>query len=488
MNFQELIDAQRLQLAQVEDEIRSHPASRRIDEIFDRCVAQGRDPSEAESSKVRSLQGQFSALTARASGIKAKIDEYKAQQAADEADDRGAREFTPAAQAPAYSDRSSNSARAYITGEPRTYAPHLDKTGERSFVVDAYRAQVQGDLGARTRLERHAVEVEREGLMSNRAVSTGGFAGLVVPQYLVDQAALIARAARPVANSVFSMQIPEQGMAFQIPKGTTGASAAIQATENTSVSNTDEVWTNVTVNVATIAGQADVSRQSIERGTPGIDALVYMDLAGAYGTALDQQVLSGSGSSGQMLGILNTAGTTAATAYGAAITPALFQRKVAGAINAIINGRFLGPTHIAMTPRRFAWLVSATDSQNRPLFTPNANGPVNVQGTFDAADYGVDVGSFMGLRVVVDASLPTAQGTLSEDVCLVYRAPDLILWEDGDGMPHELRFEQTLGNQLTIKLVSYGYAAFTAARYPLAVAITGGADTVAGNGQIAPAF
>jgi hypothetical protein len=62
-----------------------------------------------------------------------------------------------------------------------------------------------------------------------------------------------------------------------------------------------------------------------------------------------------------------------------------------------------------------------------------------------------------------------------------------LLWEDGDGMPKQLRFEQTLGNQLTVKLVVYGYAAFTAGRYPGAFGKTGGLD-VTGGGQIAPAF
>jgi hypothetical protein len=97
----------------------------------------------------------------------------------------------------------------------------------------------------------------------------------MVPQYLVDQAALVARAGRPFANTCMGLQLPDQGMSLIIPRGTTGAATAIQATENSSVQNTDEVWANLTVPVATIAGQQDVSRQSLERGTPGIDQLIY---------------------------------------------------------------------------------------------------------------------------------------------------------------------------------------------------------------------
>jgi HK97 family phage major capsid protein len=273
-----------------------------------------------------------------------------------------------------------------------------------------------------------------------------------------------------------------------VPQGTTGASAAVQATENAAVSNTDEVWGNVTVPVCTIAGQQDVSRQSLERGTPGLDALVYLDLAGAYYAAQEAQVLSGSGAAGQMLGIFNTAGVNQATAFVAAATAATFQTKVAGQVSAIAANRFLSPTHIAMAPRRWAWLLGQSDSSGRPLVTPTMNGPQNAVSVGDGAHAcGVTDSYFQGLRVVVSASLPLAVGTGPEDQVIVYRASDLLLWQAGDGMPAELRFEQTLGNQLTVKLVAYGYSGFTAGRYPKAVGIVGG-NSAAGFGLIAPTF
>jgi two-component sensor histidine kinase len=89
--------------------------------------------------------------------------------------------------------------------------------------------------------------------------------------------------------------------------------------------------------------------------------------------------------------------------------------------------------------------------------------------------------------VITDANLPTSVGTGPEDVVIVARRADLLLWEDGDGTPTELRFEQTLGTQLTVELVAYGYAAFTAGRYPTAVGTIGGNATI-GNGLVAPTF
>ena len=50
------------------------------------------------------------------------------------------------------------------------------------------------------------------------------------------------------------------------------------------------------------------------------------------------------------------------------------------------------------------------------------------------------------------------------------------------------RYEQTLGNQLTVKFVCASYAGFTAARYPSAISLIGGNAGTAGFGQIAPTF
>jgi hypothetical protein len=78
--------------------------------------------------------------------------------------------------------------------------------------------------------------------------------------------------------------------------------------------------------------------------------------------------------------------------------------------------------------------------------------------------------------------MPTNIGTNLEDVIIVLDEDIVLLWEQGDGMPAQLRFEQTLGQNLTTKLVIYGYAAFTAGRYPQAVGKVGGVDTTAGQG------
>lgn len=397
--------------------------------------------------------------------------------------------------------RRSGSERApgdgVVRSEPRTYSSERDRTGEASFFSDLYRSTKPGtkDFAAEQRLQRHDTEVrvEREahGRYANRATTTASYGGLIPPQYLVDEYALLARAGRPYANSVVQMELPDTGMSFIIPRGTTGATAAIQSTQNTAVSNTDEVWTDLTIPVATIAGQQDISRQSLERGTPGIDRIVFADIAGAYGVAVDQQALSGTGASGQVLGTLATAGINQATAFTAAGTPATVYSKMAGQLSAIETTRFLAPDLIVMHPRRWNWFLGQVDSAGRPFVVPDTNGPFNALGV---AREPVDtpstrpVGQMLGLNVITDASIPTAVGTGPEDQILIVRRADIMLWEDGPGTPRELTFEQTLGNQLTVKLVAYGYIAFTAGRYPTAVGVVGGNAGTAGFGLAAPQF
>lgn len=471
-----------------------------IEAVRAACMADsGRTPTDEEATKVRDAQAGQVAVDGEIAALRTQLTEYEAEKARDEAVAGLQREFSQAAPA-------APSGPARTGQEPRTYMPHLDSRGERSFFVDAYRAQA-GDPSAQSRLARHMDEVRAEGELTERAVTSAGFAGLVVPQYLVDLAALAARNGRPFANAVTRLQLPDQGTVFQIPRGTTGAATAIQATENSSVQSTDEVWANLTLNIATIAGQQDVSRQSLERGTPGLDALIYRDLAGAYAANLDSQIISGTGAGGQLLGVYNTAGITTMTAFVAAATATTFWSKLAGAVNAIeASGTVVAPANlIVMHPRRFSWLLSLVDSQGRPLITPVANGlqvfngfgvdgvPGAYSGNPQSASTGVDFQGFtvkgylQGIPVITDANVQTAVGTGPEDIVYVVNTDHLLLFENGDGMPNQLKFEQTLGNQLTVKLVAYNYAAFTAGRYPTASSVIGG-NAGAGFGLIAPTF
>lgn len=457
-------------------------AQNTIDHVREVCLEHSRNPSPNEAAAVTRAKAQRDKLDGEITQQRERIAELSEQdERAAEAEanlrkmnpgffKRGGEELHPATTSPQ-------------GGASAFYRAELDRSGQRSFFTDLFDAEVRHDAGARSRIDAFQNEA--------RAVGTPGAGGLVIPNYLIDQIAYVIRAGRPFANSVEHQEMPETGVSIVIPAGTTGTTVASQATENSAVSDTDAAWAPITIPIVTIAGQADLSRQLLERGA-GIDQIVSQDLALAYAAELDRQTLSGSGASGQMLGVLNTAGTAQATAFTAAVTVQTFWQKIAGAIAAVSANRQLPPTHIAMHPRRLAWLLAQVDSQGRPLVTPTAGG-YNTMGA--APDYtaGADAGdtapgmSFAGLTVVSDTNIPTAVGTGPEDVVIVYRAADLLLWEHGNGVPTGVRYDQTLAGQLTSKVVLYGYGAFTAQRYPQAVAKVGG-NAAAGFGLVAPTF
>lgn len=441
--------------------------------------------SETDQARFDELRSLKAAATGSIDQLSAKLEELRREQGDDERMTRAAEQRTPGAEP---------ISPAVITNEARTYTSET-AMGGRSFFADAFRSEKRGDSNARARLERHAREVEVHKEISQRAAETGGFAGLIVPQYLIQWAAPKLRAGRGVANVVTRLPLPAEGMNLVITKGTTGASVDVQQTENSDVSNTDEEWTDLTIPVRTIAGQQDVSRQVLERGT-GNDQLIYLDLARAYGARLGTQVINGSGSAGQVKGILNTAGIGAATAFGAPVSSANLTKKIAGANASVYGaGEGIAPDVLVMAPRRWGWLSGEVDGQGRPLVTVNTVANVNAVAVGSAtgeafADAPVRYAGThsSGLPVLIDNNIPTAVGTNSEDVILSLDSDELLLWEEGDGLPRQLMFEQTAGGSLTTKLVVYGYVAFTAERYPEAAAKIGGLDTVAGDGLIQPTF
>lgn len=361
-----------------------------------------------------------------------------------------------------------------ITRESRTYTAEADV----SFVKDAYNSQFKNDFAALDRLARHM----REESIENRAVGTSAFEGLVVPQYLTDLAAPFARAGRPFLDAATNGHVlPANGMTLNISRMTTGTSTAIQATENSAVSNTDSDDTLLTINVRTIAGQQDLSRQAIERGT-GIDTFILQDLIRSWHTTLDNQCLNGAGSSGTILG-LDASGGNAITYTSASPTVALLYPKLADAMQQIQTNTFQQPTHWLMAPRRLAYLMAAVDSQSRPLVVPNANSPMNaISAGAGAVSYGNSGYSLMGLPIITDANIVTNAGAgTNQDKIYCVAAPEMHLWEQ-PGAPFALNFDQTTAGSLTIKAVVYGYAAFSAGRYPLAASI------ISGTGLVAPSF
>lgn len=353
---------------------------------------------------------------------------------------------------------------AVVKSEARTYRAG----GEHSFIADAYAAQFNNDFSAKDRLARHMNEEKVE----RRDVTSANFAGLVVPQYLTELAAPFARAGRPTADAARKHQLPPAGLTLNISKVTTG-SAVAQQTEGAAVQETNMDDTLLTINVRTYAGQQNVSRQALERGT-GIDSLVMADLVSAYHTTLDAAVLTQMNSDISQVITYTDASPTVAELY----------PKLLDAVQRIQTTFFGGPNVIIMHPRRLAWILAAVDSTNRPLAVPTVNGPMNAVAVGSGSVvYGNSGYSIAGLPVITDANVITNNGAgTNEDLIYIGNTQELHLWEEGSGEPMMLRFEQPKGAELDVQMIVYGYSAFTANRYPNAWAYIGG------TGLVTPTF
>src|SRR6266487_822591 len=125
-----------------------------------------------------------------------------------------------------------------VTREARTYSPDTDPTGTQ-FYADVCRQFLYNDPSAQDRLVRHTREerVDRPQYFERAAgnTTTVNWAGLTVPQYLVDMVAPATAALKPLIDNANSHQLPPNGMSVNISRVTTPTAAGNQTAELTGV-------------------------------------------------------------------------------------------------------------------------------------------------------------------------------------------------------------------------------------------------------------
>jgi HK97 family phage major capsid protein len=256
---------------------------------------------------------------------------------------------------------------------------------------------------------------------------------------------------------------------INIPKVLTGTSTGLQTADNTPVADVDLTDTFINAPVRTISGQQGVAIQLIDQSPIAFDDVVFRDLVADHASQTDKQVIGGTGTNGQVLGVSLTPNIGSVAA--ATVTTQGVYSAIANAIQTVHTTRFLPPEVIVMHPRRWGWFLSLLDGQQRPLFLPSANSPMNVGGVLtDVASQQV-VGNMHGLPVVTDPNIAINSGAGTEDIVYVLRASDVVLWESGI---RARVLPETKAQNLTVLLQLYGYLAFSAARYPQSIVeITG---------------
>src|SRR5574343_212711 len=410
-------------------------------------------------------------LRARAqAALDAKVAELDKEIERDEEIERLSREVAPAAARPAY-DRT-----ARIGSEPRTYTRESDPKGQ-GFMADFIRGTLSNDFMARDRLVRHMAEEQVErGAYLDRATGTGAFAGLTVPQYLVDEFATIEKAGRPFANICRSHDLPPVGMSVEIGRGTTATNVDVQVNQGDAAAETDYDDTLLSVPVRTAAGQQTLSQQASRRSVGAYDITIE-DLIGEYATDLDQKLITQA-----TTGLSAVAASVAYTDASPTVEELYpkFAASSAGVSGALLNKMRSNDLVHVMHSRRWFWLNAAL-SANRPLIAqPNAQGQAGV-------NYGDVYGAgFAGLLpngqpVVLDDNIAINSGAgANEDEIYTVARSECHLWEDPQA-PLFIETDTTKAANLQILVVVFGFYAYTFSRRPHA-------RKIAGTGLVTPAF
>lgn len=468
MTIDELIAAKRGEIASL--------LSQRNANVQELATLRGKHRLSVEDeARVPVLRGANADIDAQLSGLEVKVSDYEAERAKDQAVDALSAITVPGAQSPS---GPAYDGVARVGEAARQYRADDTRTGRPSFLRDLYASQIKRDPAAGERLARHGheVDVDRPDLAA-RAASTGSVSGFVPPQYLTQIWAELARAGRPVADLCTPLPLPEVGMTFQVPRITTGTAVGVQTAENVGVTTQDIDDTLLQVPVATIAGYADMSRQSIERGIL-VESLVFGDLAADYNSKLDTQLINGSGSGGQHLGILGISGTNSITYTDATPTLGEMWPKLADALRKVVSQRFTGATAFVMTPDMWGWMLAATDSSGRPLIDSSNTGN-NAMGSAGAVQYEGPSGALLKVPVYVSGNVPTNLGAgTNETRILTADFRDLFLAEENNGAPVQLRFDDSLSSSLGVRLLAYGYSAFIGGRQPKAISVVSGTGCI----------
>lgn len=474
--------------AEVEEDQAQKEGARAVSQakfIMERAKGEGRvGLTKDEESDVEDCLAKKRQADQALAQIRAKMESLSQIKAAEDAVDASlAERSTPAASTTsgnggnAVASLPSYDRVARVGREERTYHPGSAGTSGEGFVRDVLRQHLYRDAQAEYRLGQHMREeqVERGIQMQQRAVGTGAFAGLTVPQYLTDMYAPATAALSPFADVCNKHPLPADGMTVNISRITTASATALQSAENAAVQETNLDDTLLTENVQTIAGQQTISRQAIDRGT-GIEGVVMDDLFRRYATTKDSTLLNQAST-----GLTNVA-TATTYADGTPTGPELYPKLLGAAagVDAALLG-FGTPDVAVMHSRRWAWLQSQLTTSwpmiGQPQISPQLAG-VNLGTKYGSGARGILPN---GLVVIVDNNISTALGAGTEDEIYIVPTSEAHLWEDPSA-PVFIRAEQAAAANLGVLLVLYGYIAYSFRRF------TNGMAKISGTGLIAPTF
>jgi len=348
-----------------------------------------------------------------------------------------------------------------------------------SFFKDLIHAR-SGDANAADRLRRNNSENGLETRALGNTNATGGSGGeFAPPGFLVDEYVKLARPGRVVADRFRHEMLPPGVSSINVPRVATGTTVAIQSTQNTALAQTDVTTASLSSGIVTHGGKQVVSRQLLDQSAVPFDRVILEDLAADHARALGTDVITGSGTGGQLRGYLTPASTSVNTWTTASPTAQAFYGRLAQLQGTINGSRFKAPDTVVMHPRRWAWFASYVDSSGRPLVVPTAGGFNALANRDDNQGVG-HVGQVLGMDVFTDANIPTNLGAGSnQDIVLTMVSDDIVLWES----PLQAEaFEAPYADSMGVLYRIFNYAALIPDRYLASL------GQITGTGLTPPVF
>jgi HK97 family phage major capsid protein len=314
--------------------------------------------------------------------------------------------------------------------EPRVYGPH----SEFSWFVDLFKNKRGGDVDARARLAQHAREAEADAarraelrqraaqvayearfastpgeqralaqwsaagrvIFERRALTRvdGGGGYLVPPAWLIEEYVPAARADAALGAAVTRLPLPDYTDSINIPRLKTGIGAGAQTADASPAPGADLADSFANSPVITVSGTQDVAMQWLDQSAGGaggaLDEMIWRDLHQAEQLQISGQLILGSGTNGQMTGLLppvTAIGTSLAVyapsgntesdqtySYGSGGTALL--TTIAQCVSGVTRARGRRPTHILTNPWVWDLVSSMTDQQTRPLIDGHGPHPV----------------------------------------------------------------------------------------------------------------
>ena len=436
--------------------------------LIDGARGENRELNPEESAKLLEHRGAKKEQDSKIEELRTRISELEDEEKRD------------AAAAEVRKSLGVSEPRARVTRE----APIYERRG-RSWFADMRNA-ARNDGQAIERLMRNT-RMTFEARAVDMTTTAGAGGEFAPPLWLIREWVKFLRPGRVTADLIGPRPLPAGVSSINLPKVAGGSATAVQATQGSAVQDTAMTTSSVSTGILTIAGQQTVSLQLLEQSGINFDDVILSDLAADYAKQFDTQVLTASAAapwSGGGLANVSGAGAVTYTDASPAVAGAgKFYAKVANAIETVATTRFMDPTAIVMHPRRWAWVLAAFDSSNRPLVVPSGQGfNVAALSSGEVADENSmhAVGQMLGLPVYTDANIPTNLGAgTNQDVVYVLREADLYLYETE---LHQAQFDATYAGSLEMLFRVHAYAGFIANRYPSAIC------AINGTGLVTPSF